>query len=107
MTYRIRLTSLAQTELVNAAVWWAEHRSPDQAIRWLDGFEEALNSLAQQPDKHSLARENNQFAFPLYQLHYGVARKPTHRAVFRITGDTVEILTIRHLAQRDLRPGDF
>lgn len=107
MTYRVRLTSLARTELVNAALWWAENRSADQALRWLEGFEEAIRSLARDPDKHALARENDQYAFPLYQLHYGVSRKPTHRAVFRIAGDTVEVLTIRHLAQRDLNPGDF
>lgn len=107
MTYRVRLTSLAQKELIAAALWWAEHRSADQALRWLEGFEDAINSLAQDPENHSLARENSQYDSSLYQLHYGVSRKPTHRAVFRISGDTVEVLTIRHLAQRDLKPDDF
>lgn len=54
MSYDVRLTSLAESELVSSALWWAEHR-----------------------------------------------------AVYGICKDTVEILTIRHLAQKELQPGDF
>jgi plasmid stabilization system protein ParE len=107
MSYHVRLTTLAESELVSSALWWAEHRSSEQALRWLDGFEAAIRSLAQYPESRPLARESGRYDYSLYQLIYGLGRKPTHRAVFRICGDTVEVLTIRHLAQRDLEPGDY
>lgn len=38
MSYQVRLTSHAESELVSSAIWWAEHRSAEQALRWLDGI---------------------------------------------------------------------
>jgi plasmid stabilization system protein ParE len=107
MNYQVRLTSHAESELVRSALWWAEHRSAEQALRWLDGFEKAIRSLAHNPENRPLARESDWHEESLSQLVYGLGQKPTHRAVYRICGDTVEVLTIRHLAQRDLQPGDF
>ncbi|MCH8923728.1 MAG: type II toxin-antitoxin system RelE/ParE family toxin [Planctomycetes bacterium] len=89
------------------AAWWAEHRSAEQAARWLTGFEEALESLQQKASRCGLARENDSFPFELRQLHYGLSRRPTHRAVFEIRGDEVVIHAIRHLAQADITPEDI
>jgi hypothetical protein len=54
-----------------------------------------------------LAPESGDFDFELRQINYGSGKRPTHRALFRIVGNTVEVLSIRHLAQRALRPGDL
>lgn len=104
MNYRVRVTSHARRQLSESAVWWAEHRSADQAMRWLVGFEQALAALSENPEKHGLARENGLYDLPFQvrQLAYGVGKKPTHRAVFEVRGDTVYVVAIRHLAQRDL-----
>ncbi len=107
MNYRVNITSRAEAELYEAAVWWAENRSPDQAVRWLDGFERAIASLAENPQKHTLAREDRDFPFTLHQLLYGLGTKPTHRALFRIRDNEVIIYGIRHLAQRDVTPEDL
>jgi hypothetical protein len=40
--------------------------------------------------------------YTVRQLLYGIGRKPTHRAVFEVRGDTVYVLAVRHLAQDDL-----
>lgn len=106
MTYRIRFTSKAKSELNQTAVWWAENRSLEQARSWLEGFEAAIQSLAENPEKHALAREDELFPFSLRQLLYGRGPKPTHRAIFRIRDDEVIIYGIRHLAQRDVSPKD-
>lgn len=91
-------------QLAGSALWWAEHRDADQAAGWLDGFEQSIAALCTNPEQHGLARENNlyELPYPVRQLLYGIGRKPTHRAVFEIRGDTVYVLAIRHLAQHDL-----
>lgn len=104
MTYRVILTPNASQELYDDAIWWAEHRDPDQATRWLTGFEQALKSLANDPENHPLARENAEFPFELRQMLYGLSKNPTHRAVFEIRGQDVIVHGIRHLARRDLAP---
>ena len=107
MNCQVLVTSKAKQQLVACARWWAENRDVEQAARWLIGFEEAIDSLGTNPEQHGLARENNfyELPYPVRQLLYGLGRKPTHRAVFEVRGDTVYVVSIRHLAQDDL-PSD-
>ena len=76
--------------------------------RWLDGFEQAITALAENPEQHGLARENYFYELPysVRQLLYGLGSRPTHRAVFEVRGDTVFVLAIRHLALADLAPDE-
>lgn len=104
MNYKVLITSRAGLQLAACARWWSECRSADQAARWLDGFEEAIVSLRENPERHGLARENGlyELPYPVRQLLYGIGKRPTHRAVFEVRGDTVYIVAVRHLAQDDL-----
>jgi len=43
----------------------------------------------------------------MHELHYGVGRKKTHRAIFAIRSHRVVIYAIRHLAQDDLTADDL
>ena len=106
MKYTVIITDPARDQLLAIARWWAENRSSEQAIRWYDGFYESLQSLENMPEKHQLARENAQFKDELRESYFGLSRR-THRAVFRIDGDIVRVLAVRHLAQDDIRPGDL
>jgi len=106
MKYTVIITDPARDQLLANARWWAENRSSEQAIRWYDGFCESLKSLADSPEKHQLARENEQFDDELHELYYGLSRR-THRAIFRIDGNIVRVLAVRHLAQDEIRPGDL
>ena len=105
MKYTVVITDPARDQLLANSRWWAENRSTEQAVRWYDGFHRSLESLADSPQKHRLARENDQFADELRESYFGLSRR-THRAVFRIDGDIVRVLAVRHLAQDDLRPDD-
>ncbi len=109
MSYRVFFTSRAKLQLSQSALWWAEHRSADQAHRWLNEFEEAINGLQERPERHGLARENETDDWPnaVRQLLYGLGSKPTHRAVFEVRGDVVYVLAVRHLAQDDLTAEDL
>ena len=104
MTYNLVFTSKAKLELNEAALWWSEHRSTEQAIQWLEGFHTALQVLTEDPERFSLARENDLVPYTLRQLHYGTGAKPTHRALFRVRDSEVIIYGVRHLAQDDVSP---
>lgn len=71
---------------------------------WLDGFEEAFRSLRENPERHGFARENDlyELPYPVRQLLFGIGKRPTHRAVFEVRGDTVYVVAVRHLAQDEL-----
>ncbi len=107
MTYDVRITPRASDDLEAAARWWFNNRSADQAFRWYQGFLDQLESLDEMPERCPLARENPRVPFDLRELHYGLGSHPTHRAVFRILGTTVEVLTVRHLARDDIPPDDL
>jgi plasmid stabilization system protein ParE len=109
MSYRVFISSRANLQLAQAATWWAENHSLDQAARWLDGFEMAIAGLSDHPERHGFSRENSLYDLPfeVRQLLYGLGKKATHRAVFEIRGDAVYVLAIRHLAQDDLSLKDL
>jgi hypothetical protein len=71
------------------------------------GFEDAIASLERSPDRCPIARENERFPYELRELLYGSGRRKTHRALIRIVGNRVEVMAIRHLAQREFRPDDL
>ncbi|MBX9788434.1 MAG: type II toxin-antitoxin system RelE/ParE family toxin [Pirellulales bacterium] len=102
MNRRVVLSARAKRELIAATEWWATHRSTEQADRWYAGFLKTLEALSDTAPRYPLARERATFAAELRQLNYGVSKRPTHRAVFVVHDDVVVVLTIRHLAQRDL-----
>jgi plasmid stabilization system protein ParE len=102
MTYRVIILPRARSQLLEQALWWSLNRSADQAYYWLEGFEQALASLANNPERCSVARESDAFNVQIRELHYGFRGKATHRALFQIRESDVIVYTIRHLAQRDL-----
>lgn len=106
MKYRVRLTTRAQLELNKSAIWWADNRDRDQAVRWLAGFKVAIAALEDDPERHPVAPEDDDFPFTLRQILYGLSRK-THRAVFEVRDDDVIVHGIRHLAQQDFTPDDL
>lgn len=107
MTYRVVMLPRAKRQLYESALWWSEHRSAEQAARWMEGFEEALSTLQEDPERFALAPEDDAFSFIVRQLLYGLGRKKTHRAVFEVRDDQVLVHAIRHLAQADLSPDDL
>ena len=107
MSYEVRLLPRAKLQLFNSALWWAEQRSAEQAVRWLEGFEAALQLLAHNPERWPLASESDAAPFEIREMNYGLGRHKTHRAVFEIRQHEVVVYAIRHLAQDNLNPDDF
>ena len=107
MTYRVTILPRAKRQLLEQALWWSEHRVAEQAFRWLEGFEQALASLADHPERCTVARESDAFDIVIRELHYGLRNKATHRAVFEIRADEVVVHGVRHLAQQELTQDDI
>ena len=108
MSYRLKITDEAADRLLAAAKWYAEtSQSFAIATAWYDGFLDELDTLEQNPFRGSLAAENELFDFELREIYYGSGRRLTHRALYRIVLNTVEVLSIRHHAERPLRRDDL
>ena len=105
MTYRVIIQPNAEAEL-DAAYRYRYQRAPQAAARWFAGFVEAINSLAEFPERCPLAPENGHFPEEIRQLLYG-DRRDAFRILFTIQGDTVHVLHIRHGAQRYLHEDEI
>ncbi len=101
MTYRVITQPSAETG-ADQAFRWLYERSPEAAVRWYRGLRQAIESLAEHPQRCPLAPENEQFEEEIRQLLYG-RRRGVYRLLFTIEGDTVSVLYIRHSAQDVLR----
>lgn len=98
MTYRVILQRLAREDL-RAVYRWVAARAPVQALRWLERFERALQTLDQRPERCRLARESGKVSVELREFLFG--RRPyVYRVLFFIDGDAVRILRIRRAQRR-------
>lgn len=104
MTYRVVLTDRAARDLDEAYRWCAE-QAPETAVGWYNGFVDALNSLAHNPERCPVAAETQKLSVEVRQLLYGQRR--SYRALFLVREETVVVLHIRHTARRTPTPGDL
>ena len=93
MTYAVIVTQKAKDDLRHYFAVAAEH-APQTAVRWLNRFEEAFQTLSDNPTRCALAPENDLVGPPIYQLFYG-KRNARYRALFTIEGTRVLVLHIR------------
>ena len=76
------------------------------ARRWFAAVDRAVNSLADSQG-HPLCQDPAVAGRNLREKYFGAGRTKTHRLIFRVRGSTVEVLTVRGLAQDDLTPADL
>ena len=100
MIHRVIIQPNVEAEL-DAAYRYRYAWAPQVAVRWFTGFVEAINSLAQLPERCPYAPENGHFPEEIRQLLYGT-RREVFRILFTIQGDTVYVLHVRHGAQQYL-----
>lgn len=94
MTYHVHMTDLAKMEAGEAYFRMQQHSSTS-AERWLTGLQDAIESLAQLPERCPLAPESLKYKKEIRQLFYG-KRAKTYRILFEVQEGTVFILHIRH-----------
>ncbi len=94
MTYRVILTANAKGDLRTYYRRAAEH-APVTALRWLSRFEAALATLAVNPQRCSLAPENDAVDEEIRQFLFGKRSTSVFRALFMIAEGEVRVLHIR------------
>jgi plasmid stabilization system protein ParE len=102
MRYSVFVQPSAQAE-IEAAYEWIARRAPATAARWYSRLMKAIESLADNPLRCSLAPEDEYFPEEIRNLHYG-KRKSIYRVIFTIRGDTVHVLHFRRGTRQVLKP---
>ena len=105
MSYRVVITANAKTNLRSYYVRAAES-APVTASRWLDRFEEALQTLSHNPRRCRLAPENDLLPVEVRQLLFGRGRN-VYRALFTISGDDVQVLHVRRAVRDTATPEEL
>ncbi len=102
--YRVIIQPEAEQGIKDVYLWLSLS-SPRQGRIWLEGLYKSIMSLQQMPLRCSLAFENSFFGEEIRQLIYGKGRN-TYRILFTVIEDEVQVLFVRHSAQKPLLPED-
>jgi len=102
MKRRVVITGPAETDVLSNHQWWADNRSAEQAVRWLEGIYDAMFGLATSADVHSLATETVLRKAEIRQASFGLGSRPTHRIIFSIDGNYVVIFRVRAFKQDEI-----
>lgn len=105
MTFRVFVTETAAADLHRYFLRAAE-AAPQTAVDWLDRFEQALASLADNPQRCPFAPESDVVDAEIRQLIVG-RRSGTFRVLFTIQADEVRILHIRRGVMAPASPDEF
>ena len=107
MNYCVEVSTRAELEIDQAFAWWAGHRSAEQAERWYVGIYSEIATLSENPTRRPIAFENEVVDYELRELHFGLGRRPSHRALFTVRADTVFVISVRHFAQQPLSANEL
>ena len=108
MTYHVRPLRRARKDADAIVDWIAnERRSPQGAAAWLKAYDKALASLADWPESHGLAPEDEFDERELRQFLFKTRRGRTYRGIFTVSGNEVLILRVRGPGQRILEPDEI
>lgn len=103
MKYEIVISPTAQNDVDEIYEWIAMvNMESADALKWLEGLECTILSLCEYPYRCQLASFDVRFGKEMRQHWYH-----SHRIIFTITGNVVEILHIRHGARRVLDAEDL
>ena len=108
MTYRIRILSPAENDVLEVVDWMANRfMAPRGAADWMLSLERALKSVAAAPESFGLAPEAERTGRDLRQFFFKTRSGRTYRGLFRIEGDEVVILRVRGPGQPPLELVDL
>ncbi len=98
MKYAVMTENAAQVDITEAYLWIARDSS-ENAIRWVEAVEAAIESLDTFPERCAVAPESEEFDREIRQLLHG-----NYRILFTIHDETVHVLHVRHGARRPAKP---
>jgi plasmid stabilization system protein ParE len=95
MAFRVEISLQGERDAESILEWLLSQHTGQAGIDWFLALDDAFASLAELPERCPIAPESPRFPFEVRQLLYG--RKPhLYRILFTVSGDTVNVLHIRH-----------
>lgn len=101
MNFKVEISPAVAAEAY-AAYEDIASRSPAHGDRWYEGLLAAVAALERMPRRHGLAREYESVSYELRQF----VHRP-YRVLFTVSGNTVRILHVRHVAMDELKPDEL
>jgi len=101
--FDVFIADKAKTDIRTNAEWWKEHRSTEQADQWLTGIADAIESLEQMPRRCGLAAEADVLGISIRNLYFGLSSHPTHRVLFTVDENVVNVLRVLSTRQARIR----
>ena len=106
MSHRVIIQPSAFDDLDETLTYLTKHYSPATVSAWYDGCSAAIESLAENPERCSRARESDKLGVEIRQLLYRRHRS-VHRILFTLRENSVRVLYVRHSARDDMTPRDL
>lgn len=106
MSFRIRLSRKAALDIARNSYWLVENRSDTAALSWRDELEASLHKLETSATLCPEAPEAEWIGLDIREQLFG-RRRNLYRILFRLRGETAEVLRVRHTRQDSLGPDDF
>jgi plasmid stabilization system protein ParE len=102
MTFRVETTAEAERDADAILECLLSQHAGNAGLQWFAALEDSIGSLAQFPERCSLAPESGLFPFEVRQLLYGHAPH-VYRILFKISRNTVYVLHIRHARRQPVK----
>jgi plasmid stabilization system protein ParE len=107
MEHTIRFTSRANLDIRDHLNWQTANISAQSAEVWIQALFRQADVIVENPLAWPLARESQRLDVELREAHVAIRRQKTHRILFTVIANAVEIVAVRHVARADLTPGDL
>lgn len=107
MNRSVRLSDLAEEDILRNAVWWADNHSIDEALEWESIVRRQLQQIANQPESHGLLSEQLEANYVIREALIGKGKRGSYRAVFAINSDVIVILRLFSASQQAIQQDDL
>src|SRR5579862_9553870 len=92
--YRLHVSRRADSD-ADAIFEWLSERSPDGAANWYRAFDDTLESLRENPERHARAREADTLARDVRQAPFQTRHGRSFRVLFVMIDETVHAIAVR------------
>ena len=101
MSHTVRLSAETEQNREHTYQHYLE-RTLQGAHRWFAAYEQAIRDLTKDPERYAVAPENQHYQVKLQQINFGTKpSRPTHRLLYYLDGETIYVVTLRHLHQKN------
>jgi plasmid stabilization system protein ParE len=106
MKFAVSTLRRAEADIISIHAWLAE-RSEAGANRWYEVARQAIGSLGQDADQHSLAPESAELDIEVREKLFRTRRGRMYRLLYTIVGNEARVLRVRGPGQAPVTSNDL